>query len=188
MRKTGVSWDKDVRKWRAQIRYKGKSVYLGVFKHQERAQEIVWDARQRLLPPEPVKELPDYLKHRGLSYRLIAKHFMDGKSGTVTEIATAVGIERSTANAVIKRFHDAELIRISAWVKPLRSSVPCPVYAAGNKKDAPSPNEGANVPRPTPERDDDHWIHMMQALAPRRSMEQVREINRLYAEYMGATR
>ena len=186
MRKSGVSWDKKLSKWRAQITYKGKPLYIGVFRHQERAQQAVWDARQRLLIPEPVKELPDYLKHRGLSYRLIAKHFMDGKGGTVTEIAKVLGVERSTANAVINRFHNAELIRISAWVKPLRSAVPCPVYAAGNQKDAPSPNQGAEVPRPTPESDDDHWIQMMHALAPRRSMEQVREINRLYAEYMGA--
>ena len=184
MRKSGVSWDKKTSKWRAQITHNRKLMHIGMFERPEDARQAVWDARQKILAQKEFKSLEDYLKNKGVLYQSIAKYFLDGGSGTVTEIATTIGAVRSNASVVVKRFYEDGLISISEWVLPLRSSRYCAVYTAGTIEDAPKPNqvESEFLPEPEPE----HWIHMMQALAPRRSMEQVREINRLYAEYMGA--
>lgn len=152
----------------------------------------------KLSPVPKGAKLEDLFTHKSNIYRQAARLFFGGHALTTNQLAEVTGMSLSSVWVAVKAFKDAGLIYISKWVKPEdKPTSVLPVYRAGNKVDAarpkpksPTQNERNKKHRQLVkdklehEQDKYNWKGIAEALVPKRTPEQVAEVNRLYLNWV----
>ena len=143
-------------------------------------------------------KLEDVFKHTSGVYRHVARLFFDGFSGTTKDLVEQTNVSITSVWTAVKAFREAGLIYVSAWVKADNiSPTLIAIYKAGNQPDAarPIPKDPTQSERNKKHRravrdrllhegDKYNWQGIAEALVPRRTPEEVAEINKLYVQWI----
>jgi hypothetical protein len=145
--------------------------------------------------PEGVT-LEELFKHKSSAYRQAARVFFNGHEVSARDLNGMTGMSMGSIWATVKAFRDRGLIYVTKWIKPGAGVTnPVPLYRAGNKPDAPKPKpkdpnqvarnrKHVEAKKAAQEQQLYQWQGLAEALVPKRSKEEIQEINRLYLNWI----
>lgn len=139
---------------------------------------------------EKFEELYTHPRH---TYQKIAKALFKLQPTCVTQIAVDTGYSKQTVRNAVKFFRELGLIYVTHWAST-KGSAKTPFYRVGNRPDSirktdklyhyEKPKKQTVVKKIPVWEPDDSWIELAKALVPRRTEEEIHEINRLYLNWI----
>lgn len=134
-------------------------------------------------PPLP-KTFEELLEHPRQTYREVARALLRYQPANVNAITDHTGFTLGTVQGVVTQLKRANLIHVARWEKPTPRSW-LAAYAVGAGEDAvrevSDRRNRKKVAEPEPA---NRWQDVMRALVPKRTPEQIAEVNRLYLNWI----